>query len=39
LFFDEGKQVNMSFYVGLFFVAASVVLQTIISIRARLKPV
>jgi drug/metabolite transporter (DMT)-like permease len=37
LFFDEGKQVNVSFYAGLFFVAASVVLQTIISIREKLK--
>jgi len=37
LFFDEGKQVNVSFYVGLFFVAASVILQTIISIRAKPK--
>lgn len=31
LFFDEGKEVNASFYVGLLFVAASVVLQTFIS--------
>jgi drug/metabolite transporter (DMT)-like permease len=37
LFFDEGKEVNTSFYVGLFFVAASVVLQTIISVRSRSK--
>jgi drug/metabolite transporter (DMT)-like permease len=37
LFFDEGKEVNASFYVGLFFVVASVVLQTIISIRRRRK--
>lgn len=33
LFFAEGKQVNASFYVGLLFVAASVVFQTIISVR------
>lgn len=33
LFFDEGKQVNLSFYVGLFFVVLSVVLQTFISTR------
>jgi drug/metabolite transporter (DMT)-like permease len=37
LFFDEGKSVNASFYVGLFFVAASVVLQTVISVRSRRK--
>ncbi|MCC8408468.1 DMT family transporter [Mucilaginibacter sp. UR6-1] len=37
LFFDEGKEVNTSFYVGLTFVAASVVLQTIISIKLRHK--
>lgn len=35
LFFDEGKEVSTSFYMGLFFVAASVVLQTIISVRSR----
>jgi drug/metabolite transporter (DMT)-like permease len=33
LFFDEGKQVNASFYVGLLFVALSVILQTKISIK------
>lgn len=33
LFFNEGKQVNLSFYVGLFFVVLSVVLQTFISTR------
>jgi len=33
LFFDESKEVNLSFYVGLFFVMASVVLQTYISVR------
>lgn len=37
LFFAEGKQVNASFYVGLFFVGASVILQTVISIRSRRK--
>lgn len=31
LFFDEGRQVNLSFYIGLSFVAASVILQTLIS--------
>ena len=35
LFFAEGKQVNASFYVGLLFVAASVVLQTVISVRSK----
>lgn len=33
LFFDEGKEVGSSFYVGLSFVAISVILQTQISIR------
>jgi len=33
LFFDEGKQVNTSFYAGLFLVALSVILQTQISMR------
>ena len=33
LFFGEGKEVNLSFYVGLVFVAASVVLQSVISAR------
>lgn len=28
ILFDEGKEVNLSFYVGLFFVAASVILQS-----------
>lgn len=37
LFFDEGKQVNASFYVGLFCVIASVVLQSIISFRKKRK--
>ena len=33
LFFDEGKEVNFSFYIGLFFVMLSVVLQSLITIR------
>lgn len=33
LFFDESKQVNFSFYVGLFFVVLSVILQSLISVR------
>jgi hypothetical protein len=37
LFFNEGKEVNASFYVGLFFVMASVVLQTVITIRSKRK--
>ncbi|MCC6286835.1 MAG: EamA family transporter [Chitinophagaceae bacterium] len=35
LFFNESKEVNFSFYLGLFFVMASVVLQTIISVRKK----
>ena len=35
LFFDESKEVNASFYVGLFFVMLSVILQTIITLRNR----
>lgn len=35
LFFDESKEVNASFYVGLFFVMASVALQTVITVRKR----
>jgi drug/metabolite transporter (DMT)-like permease len=35
LFFDEGKEVNLSFYIGLLFVAGSVILQTLISIRKK----
>jgi drug/metabolite transporter (DMT)-like permease len=39
LFFDEGKQVDSSFYAGLFLVATSVVLQSIITVRAkRIRP-
>lgn len=33
LFFEEGKEVNFSFYIGLFFVMLSVVLQSLITIR------
>jgi drug/metabolite transporter (DMT)-like permease len=33
LFFGESKEVNASFYVGLFFVMASVILQTFLSVR------
>jgi len=33
LFFGEGKQVNISFYAGLLFVATSVVLQTLITVK------
>jgi len=33
IFFNEGKELNLSFYVGLVFVMTSVVLQTLISIR------
>jgi len=35
LFFNESKEVNMSFYIGLFFVVISVLLQTMISIRKK----
>ncbi len=35
LFFKEGQQVNLSFYVGLAFVTSSVVLQTILSIKKK----
>ncbi|MBK0371041.1 DMT family transporter [Flavobacterium agrisoli] len=35
LFFDEGKEVNYSFYAGLFFVMLSVILQSIFSVRKR----
>nr|WP_315028447.1 DMT family transporter [uncultured Chryseobacterium sp.] len=33
LFFGESKEVNLSFYTGLVFIIASVVLQTLISIK------
>lgn len=35
LFFREGKEMNASFYVGLFFVAASVILQSFISLKPK----
>jgi len=35
VFFNEGKQVSQSFYLGLFFVMTSVILQTIISLRRK----
>lgn len=35
LFFNEGKQVNASFYIGLAFVLISVLLQTMLSIRKK----
>lgn len=33
LFFNEGKEVSFSFYVGLFFIMLSVILQSLISTR------
>jgi drug/metabolite transporter (DMT)-like permease len=33
LFFNESKELNISFYIGLFFVMISVLFQTIISLR------
>lgn len=39
LFFNEGKEVNASFYIGLLFVAASVILQTLISVKRHAKVV
>lgn len=33
IFFNEGKELNLSFYIGLAFVMTSVVLQTVISMR------
>jgi drug/metabolite transporter (DMT)-like permease len=33
IFFNEGKELNLSFYIGLVFVMTSVILQTLISIR------
>lgn len=33
LFFNESKELNISFYIGLFFVMISVLLQTIISLN------
>lgn len=37
IIFKEAKEVNFSFYVGLLLVMASVVLQTVISVRRRKK--
>ncbi len=37
LFFAEGKQVNVSFYPGVLFVGASVILQTAISLKGKRK--
>ncbi|WP_276484000.1 hypothetical protein [Paraflavitalea pollutisoli] len=34
LFFNEGKEVNFSFYVGLLLIMTSVVRQSLISIRS-----
>ncbi|MDQ0637206.1 drug/metabolite transporter (DMT)-like permease [Pedobacter sp. W3I1] len=33
IFFNEGKELNLSFYIGLAFVTISVILQTVISMR------
>ena len=35
LFFNEGKELNLSFYIGLSLIMASVLLQTIISMRKK----
>jgi len=35
VFFNEGKEMNNSFYLGLFFVMISVILQSIISLRKK----
>lgn len=35
LFFNEGKQVNLAFYIGLSLIIASVILQTVISITKK----
>jgi len=35
VFFNEGKEMSNSFYLGLFFVMTSVILQTIISLRKK----
>lgn len=35
LFFDESKQVNIAFYIGLSFIIISVMLQTFLSIRMK----
>ncbi|WEK70829.1 MAG: DMT family transporter [Candidatus Chryseobacterium colombiense] len=35
LFFDESKEVNISFYIGISLIITSVVLQTVLSIRSK----
>lgn len=35
LFFNESKQVNMAFYIGLLLIITSVILQTLISVRKK----
>lgn len=35
LFFDESKEVNISFYIGILFIITSVILQTFISIKKK----
>lgn len=35
IFFDEGKEVNTAFYIGLLFVMASVILQSYLSLRKK----
>ncbi|MGE8432105.1 DMT family transporter [Chryseobacterium joostei] len=35
LFFNESKEVNFAFYLGLVFIMSSVILQTLISIRSK----
>ncbi|WP_214226347.1 DMT family transporter [Pedobacter sp. B4-66] len=37
LFFNESKELNISFYIGLLFVMASVILQTIFSLKRSTK--
>lgn len=38
LFFNESKDVNTSFYIGLFFVTTSIILQTFITVKKGLQP-
>ncbi len=35
LFFNEGQEVNASFYIGLCFVTSSVILQTVLSLKKK----
>ena len=35
VFFNEGKEMNNSFYLGLFFVLSSVILQSVISLKKK----